>query len=117
MEELERVVEHHEHVISDLEGSLCHLEKLVAERTKEHEKDVVTDDDDDDDVSRNSNNSHSGAPYNLIFNGRTTIEDEVNGQHSNMYDRMKAQPRMRFKSRAIRTSFAIYGKKRNPKLV
>jgi len=56
------------------------LEKLVAERTKEHKKVVIG----DDDVGRNSKNCPSSA-----------------GDNSNMYDRMKAEPRLLLKRSAI----------------
>ena len=45
-----------------------------------------------------------------------TIDDNDVVQHNNMYDRMTAQPQIHFKSRAIRTPYSVYVKKRIPKL-
>ena len=44
------------------------------------------------------------------------VVNDDSGQHSNMYDRMKAQPRRRFKSGVTRTPFSVYGNKKNLKL-
>ena len=39
-------------------------------------------------------------------------EKDDDAQQSNMYDRMKARPRMRFKSVATKTPYSVYGKKK-----
>lgn len=87
---------------------MCHLEQLFVERRKQQAND------DDDDFGAKVNDSSSATKYNNFCDDGTTIEDDDARQHSNMYDYMKAQPRMWFKSHGIRNLFARYGKKRNP---
>ena len=41
-----------------------------------------------------------------------SVEKDDGAQQSNMYDRMKARPRMRFKSVATKTPYSVYGKKK-----
>jgi len=46
-----------------------------------------------------------------------SVENDDGGQHNNIYDSMKAQPRRQYKSRAIRTLFSVYEKKKKFKLL
>ena len=101
-EEVERLLQHHEVEIVDLEQSMSVLDDLVAkwkgERPKDEVPDEVGDDvfDDDDMV-----NEQSIEPPDDVMG----VEKDDDAQHSNMYDRMKAQPRRRFKSVAIKHHF------------
>jgi len=54
----------------------------------------------------------------MMLKLRGSAADDVNvGQQSNMYDRMKSQPRKRIKSHAIRTPFAGLGTRRKMKIL
>ncbi|XP_027941009.1 uncharacterized protein LOC114194798 [Vigna unguiculata] len=98
-EEVERLLEDHEAEIVDLEQSMSALDELVANWKGQQPKDEVRDEVGDD-----------------VFNdpraGVMSDEKDDGAQQSNMYDRMKARPGMRFKSVAIKTPYFVYGKKK-----
>jgi len=98
-EELERLVQHHEVEIADLEQSMSALDELVANWKGQQPKDEVRDEVGDD----------------VFIDPRASVmsvEKDDGVQQSNMYDRMKARPRMRFKSVATKTPYSVYGKKK-----
>ncbi|QCE10550.1 hypothetical protein DEO72_LG10g1780 [Vigna unguiculata] len=98
-EELERLVQHHEVEIADLEQSMSALDELVANWKGQQPKDEVRDEVGND----------------VFIDPRASVmsvEKDDGAQQSNMYDRMKARPRMRFKSVATKTPYSVYGKKK-----
>jgi len=108
-EEVERLLQHHEAEIVDLEQSMSALDDLVAKWKGERPKDEVPDEVGDDIFDNDDMvNEQSVEPPDDV----TGVEKDDDAQHSNMYDRMKAQPRRRFKSVAIKTPFSVYGKKK-----
>ena len=142
-EELKRLVENEEREIAELEAVLSHLEDMVAKkeehnRTEGEGKDDPHYDGNDEeevDVGEGKDDPHYdgndeeevdvGVHYTVNdpvsdVKGHDSAGDDVDvdvGQQSNMYDRMKAQPRKRSKSRAIRTPFAGFGGRRKTKLL
>jgi len=96
-EEVEHLLEDHEAGIVDLEQSMSALDDLVGNWKGQQPKDEVRDEVGDD-----------------VFNDRRddvmSDEKDDGAQQSNMYDRMKARPRMRFKSVATKTPYSVYGK-------
>ncbi|XP_027932997.1 uncharacterized protein LOC114188629 [Vigna unguiculata] len=96
-EELQSLLEHHEAEIADLEQSMSALDELVANWKGQQQKDEVRDEVGDD----------------VFIDPRASVmtdEKDDGAQQSNMYDRMKARPRRRFKSVATKTPYSVYGK-------
>ncbi|XP_027941274.1 uncharacterized protein LOC114195079 [Vigna unguiculata] len=98
-EEVERLLEDHEAEIVDLEQSMSALDDLVANWKGQQPKDEVRDEVGDD-------------VFNDPRDDVMSDEKDDGAQQSNMYDRMKARPRMRFKSVATKTPYSVYGKKK-----
>ncbi|XP_027922913.1 protein MAINTENANCE OF MERISTEMS-like [Vigna unguiculata] len=117
-EEVLRLLEYEEGEIASMEHSISELEEMVAKVEGEVGNedspndgcadDVFDDDDDEDDEICDD------PPVKPHVDEEVVVNDD-GGQHSNMYDRMKAQPRRRFKSVATRTPFSVYGNKKNAK--
>ncbi|QCD86775.1 hypothetical protein DEO72_LG3g1301 [Vigna unguiculata] len=118
-EEVLRLLEYEEGEIAGMEHSISELEEMVAKCTGEVgnedplndgcAKDVFDDDSDGDDEMFHDPPAKPHQDEEVVVNND-------GGQHSNMYDRMKAQPRRQFKSVATRTPFSVYGNKKNAKL-
>ena len=108
-EEVEHLLHDHEGEIVDLEHSISELEELVAKRKGERQKDEVPDDVGDDGFV---DDEMVNEPSIESVDDVTNVENDDDGEHNNMYDRMKAQPQRRYKSCAIRTPFSVYGKKK-----
>jgi len=123
-EELKRLVENEEREIAELEGLLSHLEDMVANK-EEHNRTEGDGKDDPHDDGNDEEEVDVGVHYTVNdpasdVEGDDSAGDDVDvdvGQQSNMYDRMKSQPRKRIKSRAIRTPFAGFGSRRKTKLL
>ena len=121
-EELNRLVENEEREIADLEAVLSHLEDMVAKKEEQNRRDgdgiddQHDDDNDEDEGDVRVDYTVNDPPYDVEGEG-STVDDVNVGQQSNMYDRMKSQPRKRIKSRAIRMPFAGFGSRRKTKLL
>jgi len=118
-EEVLRLLEYEEGEIAGMEHSISELEEMVAKCTSEvgnedPPNDGCADDvfDDDGDGDDEMFDDPPAKPH----QDEEVVVNDDGGQHSNMYDRMKAQPRRRLKSVATRTPFSVYGNKRNAKL-
>jgi len=98
-EEVEHLLEDHEAEIVDLEQSMSALDDLVAKWKGQQSKDEFRDEVGDD-------------VFNDPRDDVMSDEKDDDAQQSNMYDRMKARPRMRFKSVATKTPYSVYGKKK-----
>jgi len=98
-EEVERLLEDHEAQIVDLEQSMSALDELVANWKGQQPKDEVRDEVGDDVFI---------DPHAHVMSD----EKDDGAQQSNMYDRMKARPRMWFKSVATKTPYSVCGKKK-----
>ena len=115
-EEVLRLLEYEEGEIVDIEHSIFELEEMVAKCTGEvgnedHPNHACAEDDEDD----GDDEMFYDPPAKPDQDEDVVVNDD-SGQHSNMYDRMKAQPRRRFKSGVTRTPFSVYGNKKNLKL-
>jgi len=121
-EELKRLVENEEREIADLEAVLSHLEDMVAKK-EEHNRTEGDSKDDQHDDGNDEEEGDVGVDYTVtdpacdVEGDDSGVDDVDVGQQSNMYDRMKSQPRKRIKSRAIRTPFAGFGSRRKTKLL
>jgi len=119
-EEVIRLLEYEEGEIASMEHSISELEEIVAKckgevgnEDEDPPNDGCADDVFDDDGDEDDEMFHD-PPVKPHLDEEVVVNDDV-GQHSNMYDRMKAQPRRRFKSVATRTPFSVYGNKKNAK--
>ncbi|QCD90005.1 uncharacterized protein LOC114174508 [Vigna unguiculata] len=121
-EELKHLVENEEREIAELEAVLSHLEDMVAKK-EEHNRTEGDGKDDPHDDGNDEEEGDVGVHYTVNdpasdVEGDDSAADDVDvGQQSNMYDRMKSQPRKRIKSRAIRMPFAGFGSRRKTKLL
>jgi len=118
-EEVLRLLEYEEGEIAGMEHSIFELEEMVGKCTgevgnKDPPNDACAEDvfDDDDD----GDNEMFYDPLAKPDQDEDVVVNDDGGQHSNMYDRMKAQPRRRFKSVVTRTPFSVYRNKKNLKL-
>jgi len=93
------VIEQQEHDIRELGGAIAKLKSTLAERENRSKDEFV-------------------SPMNLNeVDVPSQAAEDRNVTNSDMYVRMRNDPRLRFKSRVIQTPFAVYSrkKKRIPK--
>ncbi|QCD86738.1 hypothetical protein DEO72_LG3g1264 [Vigna unguiculata] len=93
-EQLMGVIEQQEHDIRELGGAIAKLKSTLAGRGNRSKDEFV-------------------SPMNLNeVDVPSEAAEDRNATNSDMYVRMRNDPRLRFKSRVIQTSFAVYSRKK-----
>ncbi|QCE15936.1 hypothetical protein DEO72_LG11g2949 [Vigna unguiculata] len=93
-EQLMGVIEQQEHDIRELGGAIAKLKSTLAERENKSKDEFV-------------------SPMNLNeVDVPSEAAEDRNATNSDMYVRMKNDPRLRLKSRLIQTPFAVYSRKK-----
>jgi len=93
-EQLMGVIEQQEHDIRELGGAIAKLKSTLAERENRSKDEFV-------------------SPVNLNeVDVPSEAAEDINATNSDMYVRMRNDPRLRLKSRLIQTPFAVYSRKK-----